>query len=187
MSKGFLVSPRKTLEIRAAAHRLLDGLGITTPEVPILRIIETILPMVDEDYSFAIMDTSELRARYGYDAEGITDHPEKMIALRADVYDGASNGNGRDRFTAAHELGHYLLHKNEGLAFMRATTPDTPIYRSSEWQADTYARELLVDIRKIDPRGSQSEIAAAFGVSHSVAGYQLEKAKKLALCKGLIR
>jgi Zn-dependent peptidase ImmA (M78 family) len=43
---------------------------------------------------------------------------DSLIILREDVYEGAHAGNGRDRMTVAHEIGHLLMHKN--IAFARA-------------------------------------------------------------------
>ncbi|MBP6018815.1 MAG: ImmA/IrrE family metallo-endopeptidase [Burkholderiaceae bacterium] len=179
------MTARSTEQIRGSAHFLIDTLSIDSQQVPILKIIETVLPHIDEEFTFQVMSAAELERRYGTGVEGITDHQKNTIILRSDVYEGAHRGNGRDRFTAAHELGHYFLHRNEGLAFMRAAPPETKAYQSSEWQANTYAGELLVDVRKININDSPTHIATTFGVSYSVAEIQINKAKKIALGKGL--
>lgn len=50
--------------------------------------------------------------------------------------------NGRDRFTIAHEVGHYFMHDERSIVFGKSNGP-MPLYRDSEWQADVFAGELL--------------------------------------------
>ena len=42
---------------------------------------------------------------------GCRDATENCIKIREDVYERAIKGYGRDRFTLAHELGHFLMHQ----------------------------------------------------------------------------
>jgi len=83
-------------------------------------------------------------------------------------------------FTIAHELGHWLLHKEEILK-----DPDkTVLLRTSlgdeskddlEKEADAFAAELLVPMtfmEKIGKDESVEEIAKRFGVSKEVIGYR---------------
>jgi hypothetical protein len=48
------------------------------------------------------------------------------LALREDVYEGAWGGNGRDRFTACHEFGHFLMHRTVTMARTREDTDTFP-------------------------------------------------------------
>lgn len=66
---------------------------------------------------------------------------DSLIILREDVYEGAHEGNGRDRMTVAHEIGHLLMHKN--IAFARAERVEIRAFESSEWQAKCFSGELL--------------------------------------------
>ncbi len=177
-SSGFIVSPRSKQTIRTIAHSILDSLRLNGRAVPILKVLE--FAIGDDEYSFEVLDKADMIARFGEDAEGITSHKENMIGLRTDVYMGASNGNGRDRFTAAHELGHYIMHANEGLALPRRCETSTKTFCDSEWQANQFAREFLVDIRQLHHFQSAAEIAHHFGVSQQVASIQLDEAKKMA-------
>lgn len=177
-SSGFIVSPRSGKGIRKIAHSVLDALQLNGRQVPILKILE--FAIGDDEYSFEVLDKSDMISRFGEDAEGITSHKENMIGLRTDVYMGASHGQGRDRFTAAHELGHYILHANEGLALPRRCETSTKAFCNSEWQANQFAREFLVDIRQLHHFQSAAQVAQHFGVSHQVASIQFEEAKKMA-------
>lgn len=63
--------------------------------------------------------------------------------IREDVYENANNGQGRDRFTIAHELGHLILQHNHILARTSSLMTHKP-YEDSEWQADNFAAEFLM-------------------------------------------
>ncbi len=93
-----------------------------------------------------------------------------------ELHIGALNGVGRDRMTAAHELGHLLMHKN--IAFARAA-PGVKIrpFESSEWQAKCFSGELLVPAMHSNVlKGMTAEdVAEACGVSLVAARYQLDK------------
>lgn len=76
----------------------------------------------------------------------------------------------RDRFTVAHELGHYYLHSDQG---------DRPIiaYRKGstriEWEANWFAAALLMPREKFKAECARTKnlavIAARFGVSTDAA------------------
>lgn len=92
--------------------------------------------------------------------------PTGEILLRESIYDGAFDGNGRARFTIAHELAHALMHKKYiGLA--RPVERTTKIYCNAEWQANEFAGRLLLPTDSLlDNRNlSVSELAENFGVS----------------------
>jgi len=180
MGRGFVVQPRSGVQIRALAHQTLDWLSLQGRRVPILHIIENVLPQVDETFSFEVLEADEMTKRYGFAADGMTVHRDNLIALRSDVYVGALEGNGRHRFTAAHELGHYLMHKDEGMSFPRRSGPGAKPYVDSEWQADCFARELLADLRHCGRFDAAYSLATHFQVSHQVAAIQWEAAKKMA-------
>lgn len=180
MARGFIVQPRSGAAIRALAHQTLDWLSFQGRRVPILHVIENVLPQVDDTFCFEILEPDEMERRYGFAAEGMTVHRENLIALRSDVYRGALDGNGRHRFTAAHELGHYFMHKDEGLSFPRRTGPDAKVYVDSEWQADCYARELLADLRFAGNFDAPYSLATHYQVSYQVAEIQWAAAKKMA-------
>jgi hypothetical protein len=90
------------------------------------------------------------------DVEGVLiprkngDPPRLHLPLA--TYEGMHAGNRRDRFTAAHECGHAVLHsrqitealvsgKSEGLFRRRR---DIPSYRDPECQANVFASRFLI-------------------------------------------
>jgi transcriptional regulator with XRE-family HTH domain len=94
----------------------------------------------------------------GLTEEGVTgiEGKELVVRVRADVWDRAVAGEGRHRFTVAHELAHALLHHEElrqaeGCAFRDAVCTATEklasgirIYESPEWQANSWASSFLM-------------------------------------------
>ena len=74
---------------------------------PIVEFIETVLPEIDPKFSYLYVAKNEMPDTYAY-----FDNVANSIVVREDVYDRALNGSGRDRFTLAHELGHYVLHSS---------------------------------------------------------------------------
>lgn len=86
----------------------------------------------------------------------------------------------RDRFTVAHEVGHYLLHyplvrKNDPNAVMRATRwvdeTDEALTRA-EWEANWFAAGLLMPKDEVANFGIENDtslIASHFGVSLTAA------------------
>lgn len=180
MHRGFVVRPRSKEKIRDTAHRLLDVLRLDGRRVPVLQVIELGLGGMDDDFVFEVLDAQDMVDRFGMNAEGITVHRDKLIALRSDVYQKACAGEGRHRFTAAHELGHYFLHRDEGLALPRESDRTTKPFCDSEWQANQFAREFLVDLRSVREFGGPAEVAEHFQVSMQVAQIQWDEAKKMA-------
>ncbi|MFD1260638.1 ImmA/IrrE family metallo-endopeptidase [Entomomonas asaccharolytica] len=115
------------------------------------------------DYYFDIRDCMEMGDYHGRTGKN-------FIHLREDVYDGACFGNGRDRFTAAHELGHYIFHRDYiGLLHRQICTSETKSYCNSEWQANTFASELLMPACLFERCRCIEEVQEYLGVTYSAA------------------
>ncbi len=99
---------------------------------------------------------------------------------RATMYVNETDAEPRRKFTVAHELGHWLLHKNEILS----DPSKSVLYRIAlgklnddpmEREANAFAAELLVPMeffKKMEKGRSQDELAKTFGVSAEVIGYR---------------
>ncbi len=90
------------------------------------------------------------------------------MQIREDVYNGTVEGNPRDRFTLCHELGHYFLHQPEFISYARG---EIPKYCQPEWQANTFAAELMAPYH-LTKSMSAEEIAKKCGMSKSAADIQ---------------
>lgn len=130
-------------------------------EFPIAEVLEFKLPRFFDGFCLSICDYDEMN---GDEGNAIPQH--NMIELRRDVYEGAWRGYGRHRFTLAHELGHFLMHRNVGLS---RASDDFPIYRDAEWQADTFAGGLLFSRQHISRFSDADEVATGCGMTFDAA------------------
>lgn len=164
-NEGFCVLPKSKKDIRLHAedirrlffpveHKLLD----------VTRLVEHKLPDAFEGFRYEILPDELLPGR-----EAEFSPFDFCIRIRESVYVGSCNGNGHCRFTLAHELGHFFMHRNQPMAFGRSAANDyIPLYRNSEWQADKFARCLLAPVR-LAKGLSAAAIATVFEVSAEVA------------------
>ncbi|MDR2733518.1 MAG: ImmA/IrrE family metallo-endopeptidase [Spirochaetota bacterium] len=137
---------------------------------PIVELLE-LMPEFFPKFHFKIVEDDELPP----DVHAYTDVQNNVICIKRSVYEGACNGNGRDRMTIAHEIGHYLLICVIGFKFQRNFSDSTiQKYQDPEWQAKCFAGELLIPahlVQKMTPR----EIAVLCGVSLPAAETQWSK------------
>lgn len=171
MPKGFTVPPRKRRDIYDIAEQVREyfrpaiGPGAL---VPIDRILE-LMPLAVPGFRLEVCERSELG-----DDHGRTFPEQQLIMLREDVYVGMCNGQGRDRFTAAHELGHLFLHRSVGFA-RQELRPGAPLYLDSEWQANTFGSAFLIDERVLPRCQSIQDVMETFGVSEHAARVRFQK------------
>jgi len=140
---GIIVPPMSTSTIRAFAEKVRAAF-VNDSEVafPIMPVLEFALETVFPGFYIDVLDDEAMG-----DDEGRMTAGRNGIALREDVYLGAWNGCRRDRFTACHELAHFLMHRNVVMARTRENADK--IFCDSEWQADTFAGTLLMSARHL--------------------------------------
>lgn len=137
---------------------------------PILQFIELVLGNPDDpSLNYEIVESDEMTDMYGNTNTGTN-----VMKIRRDVYEGAVKGNPRDRFTLCHELGHYLLHRPELMTYARG---DVPRYMDPEWQANTFAGELMAPYDLIKDM-SVEEIMEQCGMSRQAASIQYRECRK---------
>ena len=166
LKDGFCVAPRTEQEIRAAAEQLRKILSDHSDlkYLDIINVLELQMPKNFEGFRYEIVDPCEMP-----DREAEMNPFEYCIRVQEPVYIKAMNEDGHCRFTIAHELGHFFLHRTQKLAFGRkATNGSIPTYMNSEWQADVFARNLLAPFSMTRGMIAQ-QIENLFGVSRSVA------------------
>ena len=123
-SPDFIVPARKWDDIELITQNIRAQFGLTDqPRFPIMEFLEMVV-----DHQLGVHFQVEPQAEMGA-AEGYTDPNGTFIILREDVYNHALNRQGRALFTAAHELGHLVLHTNVPLG---RTVPGKTLKRS-EW------------------------------------------------------
>ena len=157
---------RKSIRNIVMEFRKLFGLE-NTLFFPIVEFIEWCLPELGLD--FEILDVCEMRDTYG-----LTNMDKNTLYIREDVYIGAKKGVPRDRFTLCHELGHALLHTPDRVSFARG---EIPAYRDPEWQANTFAGELMAPY-SLTRNMSPQEISDKCGMSLQAAKIQYDSFRK---------
>jgi transcriptional regulator with XRE-family HTH domain len=167
--KGILVAPASTRILRELAEQVRSAfVREDQTRFPIMDVLEFRLPKVLNDFYLDVCSPEEM----GQD-EGRVIAGSNCIKLRQDVYERAWNESGRDRFTACHELGHFLLHRRVTLA--RVRDDNHPVYRDAEWQADTFAGALLLSSRHLNSFTDHHDAAAKCGMTSWAASVMWAK------------
>jgi len=165
----FKALPLSRNEIRQIAFDLRRQLGAgNCVWFPILEFVEHVLPSVDPNYCFQVVEKEELGSSHGLT---IIEGTNVAIQIREDIYDRAYRDEGRDRGTVAHEAGHYLMHAKSP-SLHRHFGGKLPSYEDPEWQAKCFQGELLVP-RHLVTGMTALEVAKQCGVSVDAAAYQL--------------
>lgn len=173
MTVQFIAEPLSNDKIDEIAFNLRRAVGFDKMlYFPIVDFVELVLPQVDDGFSFSVEEKRNMIDKYAY-----YDHTKNEMVVHDDVYDMACAGNGRHRFTIAHELGHYILHRN-GVKMCRISGNERiAAYLDPEWQANTFASAILMPKHLI--RGLTSyEISIECGTSSQAAEIAYTKAKK---------
>ena len=165
---NYLVPARSwtSIEETTVGVRAVLELG-DEPRFPIMRVLEFVL---DHEFEFLHLEVGS-RDDMG-DAEGFTCPDGSFIRLREDVYRKAWSGDGRARFTAAHELGHHVLHAGAPLARVKPNERHPP-YCLSEPQANIFAASILMPRRFITEADDARTVAKRHGVSLESASIRL--------------
>lgn len=176
---GIPVKPASRQMIWTLVHKIRRALNVANElYFDIIWFVENIMPQIFTDFTFAVLPNEELGNQHG---KAIPD--ENTIYIREDVYEGACTGNGRDRLTIAHEVGHFLMHGNASIEYCRTAPGEKlPAYRDADWQADVFGGELLAPAYLIEGMTAE-QIHECCVVSLQCANAQLralarEKAKQ---------
>ncbi|MBD1572479.1 ImmA/IrrE family metallo-endopeptidase [Vibrio sp. S17_S38] len=165
---GHKVKPMSAKKIQEEAQFARDTFYLSKPKVKICHLLEALQEI--GTLTLEILEDHELG-----DEEARAFPDKNHIQVKNSVYEAACVGCGHSIFTLAHELGHLMLHKNAKPSFARGSHK---IYEDSEWQADTFASEFLMDSRLIDENITVDLLIEKFGVTRHAAEVRLSKLKK---------
>ena len=164
----YIVESRSRVGLRALADTLRKNLGLENElRMPVIELLDVLAEVLD-NFSYEIVWDDELSEGVHAETNVQTGH----IKIKESVYEGACRGNGRDRMTIAHEIGHYFtlcfcgfkLRRNFNHAEVRP-------YNDPEWQAKCFAGEFMIPHRLA--KGMSAErVAEICGVSFDAAKYQ---------------
>lgn len=142
------------------------------PYIDVVHVVETFICNAMELTEFQVWSQDEMGP-----CEGETCPQGRFIRFREDVYEKACNGDYRARFTFAHELGHFFLHRNAPMA--RASRRDgTPAYMLAEPQANQFAAAFLMPRQHIFLSDEAADLRTRFVVSWDAASNRLSDLKK---------
>ena len=157
---------RKHCEERA--RTLLDGAAITASPVDVEAVASALFLTV-------------VRTEMG-------EHRGRALLDRGEIRVSASESEAAQRFSIGHEIGHYILHKDE-VVFSSHEDPESDLYASDpekalESEADYFSSVLLVPPRwlrrDVDARRTPQELAKQYAVSPSVIFIALQQHRLLA-------
>lgn len=176
--KGYKVQPRSTREIATMASSVRTVLGIGDFEqVDVVKVVECTLARLFEKDGYIGIITRPDEEMCGAYAKLVVRKDCSYIEVAESVYLGASEGNARDRFTLAHELGHFCLDHYVGFA-RNGKDEDHRPFEDSEWQANCFAGEFLAPSSAIAQEDmSIDEIVDRYNVSAHAASIQIERAQ----------
>lgn len=165
---GSVAKPVSILQLRELAYDFRKVLGLEDQlYFPVVQLVEWLLPRLS-DFDFEILSKEEMPQTYAFTV------PDKgIIYIREDVYDGACDDQGRARFTIVHELAHLIFHTKDNIVFARSDMK-VPAYSDPEWQANTFAAELLIPKHLVEGL-SIDEVIDKCNVSRSCAEIQMRK------------
>lgn len=167
MSK-YMVEAKSRSDLRNLARALRKYLHLDDVlYFPIVELLDVMAELFD-DFNYEVVDDTVLSKKVHADTDIRTGH----IRIKESIYLGACNGEGRDRMTIAHEIGHYFtlcfcgfrLERNFG-------REEIPAFRDPEWQAKCFAGELMVPAHLVKGMDVY-EIADLCGVSYDAARVQ---------------
>ena len=169
-----MVEAKSRADLRRLARMLRERLHLD--DVLYFTIVELLDVMTElfDDFNYEVVEDKVLSKNVHADTDIRTGH----IRIKESVYEGASNGEGRDRMTIAHEIGHYFtlcfcgfnLERNFGEGKI-------PAFRDPEWQAKCFAGELMVPAHRAKGM-NEYEIADQCGVSYDAACVQYKHLPK---------
>lgn len=170
---GYPVPHKDLRQIRIVAHQMHDWTAGLFPgrgsAIPVIEVIEYMGSWGSKDYpDYEILEDEEFP---GFAANFSPD--QMLFRFSLSVWDAASRGDGAARIDVAHEIGHCALN-HPSLAFGRQFAHEIVIKElDSEWQANTFADEYLMDCRLMTRTTTVSEVMADFMVDEASAARRI--------------
>jgi len=145
---------------------------------PIVEVLELVMSNKFRMFDIEIVSREDMPEEYA-----TTSQTGRLMRIREDTYRKACSGNGRARFTLAHELGHIIMHCCGVEVFALASGEHVEPYRHSEKQANYFAASILMPKRFFTANDTVELIVRRHGVSREAALNRL----KYLFAKGYLR
>lgn len=169
-----------TLYIRNIAK--LTRILLDVPNDKFLDVVKALDVLTDKlaKHNFNYMVLPDNDPLFEKKEEGKTDVLVGTIYIKESVFNEAARKKYcRAHYTIAHEIGHFILHRAlNTLNFARTSeTGSYKVYEDPEWQADTFASELLMPYEQCLELSPQ-EIRRKYHVSKAAANTRYRKMHK---------
>lgn len=176
---GVKVPPLRISDIRSLASVIRSHTEVAPEEAfPVLQFLEFSLPAALPEFDWSVNDDLPPHIEACAYPDGCTENPDgPFIKISSAVYEAACNDEGRARLTILHEAGHVFLHRKVAVHH-RGKIGDLKVYENSEWQANTFAAELLMPPQSFIIAKSMDDFRNRMKVSARAASVQGNKLKK---------
>lgn len=178
MRDSIFAAPISTAQIEKIAHVIRLKCGLENKlYFPIEAFIEVILPEIYPGFSYDYVSPNEMAfGTYAY-----FNPYENIMSIREDVYIRACQGEGRDRFTLAHESGHCILNRADMILCRNDVNRTPKPYENPEWQANEFASAILMPrdlIRKFKLTPQEISTRCKTSITASKIAYEKSQAHK---------
>lgn len=155
--------------IRGASHLSAEG------RFPVSEFLEFSLPQAIRGFDFVVVEQLSDEDEACAYPDGCQENPDgPFIKLTNSVYEGAYNGNGRDRLTILHECAHVLLHRGINVHHRGPKGAELKPFENSEWQATQLAAELLMPVCSFCQHSSFDTYRTVMGISKQATRIRLK-------------
>ena len=176
---GVKVPPLNIDQIRQLTSSIRNSSGVAPVHpFPVLWFLETAMPQGLRGFDWEVDETLPQRVEACAFPDGCRENPEgPYIKVRPEVYEAACADDGRARLTLLHECGHVLLHGKVAVHPRKEAIPAAVLrpFENSEWQANTFAAELLMPPQSFKEAKALPEFCRRMGVSFAAARTQGRK------------
>lgn len=167
---NYMVEPKSHDDLRNLALQFRKLLHLEDELYFLIVELLDVMTEIFDDFNYEVVEDNVFSENVHTD----TDIKTGLIRIKESVYEGACNGEGRDRMTIAHEIGHYFTICVCGFKLTRNFSEKRiPVFQDPEWQAKCFAGELMVAAHLVKGM-NEYEIAKRCGVSCDAAHVQYE-------------
>ena len=120
-----------------------------------------------EGLDFVVLPEDQMHGALAY----TTSNPPRIFLGQKTAND-LARGDGRARWTLAHEMGHLLMHPGAAkprMAIGNARTSWIATFESAEWQADEFAANVLMPEEIVIDAADADELMEMCGVTKTAA------------------
>ena len=162
---------------RALLVRLIFDLD-SKAQFNLLKLVENQLPLIDPAFSLQVESLASNEVHIFSDSDG---KATKRFVTSEWLYEAADRQTPETRFQLAHEIAHWMLHRQQSHTFFRLSKRTKILSKNVivEREADRFAQELLMPLHLVDQSTSASSLAKMAGVPIWAAYQRLRYVEKL--------